>query len=436
MPIEKITSRLTSDQKLRELAGAFYTCADTARAKSADHATEIMRRGGWKLINENVYDLGPLKPIVSNLIKRCLELVGPEAINEREVYRLAWASVDIASPIPDQVANFLKELSSEIRAKVRILHPCYSVRVEEVREVQIGPVAVRLTDDVDRDLGPESGIRLTTEQPDGFQIIDGKSFVPLTPTCWDIELQSKIGNLEVEARWHTYVFTSLIRLIGYPQFTGPFSPNIGDVEAGPTEKPRSKQSSVTFYDTRSSFGGSWVPLHYVVGSAFVEHMKGKPYYSKLSILFNPPPNSVAERLQRGLGWMARGRISDDDTERLLFFFTAAEALLSDNDKSAPVVQNIARRGAVILSNDVTRRIEIAKLIQDLYAMRSDSVHRGTRRVHGYHARQVQNIVEAIHEAVLDKYDINKPSGDFHATLSRASFGLPWPEQVDIMPPGP
>jgi hypothetical protein len=435
MTIEKIANRLTSDQKLRELAGAFYTCADTARAKSADHATEIMRRGGWKLVHENVYDLGPLKPILSDLIKRCLELVGPDAISEREVYRLAWDSVGIASPIPDQVAHFLKELSSEIRAKVRILLPCYSVRLEDIREVQIGPVAVRLTDDVDRDLGPESGVRLTTERPDGLQIIDGKPFVALTPTCWEIELQSKIGNLEAEARWHTYVFTSLIRLIGYPQFTGPFSPNLGDVEATPTEKPRSKQSSVMIHDTRSSFGGSWVPMHYVVGDGFVEHMKGKSFYSKLSILFNPPSNSVAERLQRGLGWMARGRISDDDTERLLFFFTAAEALLSDNDKSAPVVQNLARRGAVILSNDVTRRIEIAKLIQDLYAMRSDSVHRGTRRVHGYHARQVQNVVEAIHEAVLDNYDISKPSGDFHATLSRASFGLPWPEKVDVVTPG-
>jgi hypothetical protein len=311
-----------------------------------------------------------------------------------------------------------------------------SVRIEDIREIKIGPVAVRLTDDVDRDLEVKSGVRLTAEQQDSLQVIDGKPFVGLTPIYWDIELQSKIGNLGVEARWHTYVFTSLIRLIGYPKFTGPFSPNLGDVEASPTEKSRNKGSSVTIHDSGASFGGSWVPMHYVVGSSFVEHMKEQPYYPKLDILFDPPPNSVAERLQRGLGWMARGRISDDDTERLLFFFTAVEALLSDNDKSASVVQNISCRGAVILSNDVKKRIDIARLIQDLYGMRSDSVHRGTRRVHGYHARQVQNIVEAIHEAILEKSDIAKSSSDFHASLGRASFGLPWPEQNDPMPSEP
>jgi hypothetical protein len=129
LTIEKIASRLTNDQKLRELAGAFFTCAATARAKSAEHATEFMQKGGWKLFNGNVYDLGPLKPITSDLIKRCLDLVGPEAINEREIYRLAWASIEAESPIADQVAQFLKETATEIKARVRVLHPCYSAGV-------------------------------------------------------------------------------------------------------------------------------------------------------------------------------------------------------------------------------------------------------------------------------------------------------------------
>ena len=55
--------------------------------------------------------------------------------------------------------------------------------------------------------------------------------------------------------------------------------------------------------------------------------------------------------------MTRGRQARDRSERLLFFFTAIEALLSGDDKTAPVTQTIARRAATILVDDPTHRLD-------------------------------------------------------------------------------
>jgi hypothetical protein len=178
--------------------------------------------------------------------------------------------------------------------------------------------------------------------------------------------------------------------------------------------------------TKTSFGISKIPPHYVLGDDFVQQMSSTKLDEKLSLAFGPVRGTVAERLQKGLGWMIRGRISDDSTERLLFFFTAAEALLSDNDKNAPVVQNIARRGAVLLTEDIQKRIDLTKELQRLYGVRSDFVHRGIRGVHHFEARSVQQMVEAMYRAVLNKADLAQPTSGFHASLTNAGFGLPWP----------
>ena len=50
------------------------------------------------------------------------------------------------------------------------------------------------------------------------------------------------------------------------------------------------------------------------------------------------------------GWMTRGRHAEDRAERFLFFYTAIETLVSTTDKSAPVIQTIARNAASIITD--------------------------------------------------------------------------------------
>jgi hypothetical protein len=136
--------------------------------------------------------------------------------------------------------------------------------------------------------------------------------------------------------------------------------------------------------------------------------------------------SLAERLGQGLGWMTRGRQTVDRAERFLFCFTAIEALLSGDDKAAPVVQTIARHAAVILQHDPQKRAKLDSEIRSHYAARSALVHAGKRNVSQLEVNTIQNIVEALYKTVIEAIPLETPFSAFHESLSDASYGLPWP----------
>lgn len=153
------------------------------------------------------------------------------------------------------------------------------------------------------------------------------------------------------------------------------------------------------------------------------------FAARAKLVFDPPKGSLAERISQGLGWLTRGRQSDDRAERLLYNFTAIEALLSSDDKSAPVTQNIARNAATILTDDVAARANTAKDIRKLYDLRSSVVHAGSRPVAWTQANLAQNLAEELFWKVLPNADLSLKHADFIAQLSFASYGSPWPPRA-------
>ena len=146
------------------------------------------------------------------------------------------------------------------------------------------------------------------------------------------------------------------------------------------------------------------------------------------MVFDPPEKSLAERFSQGLGWLTRGRQAKDRAERLLYFFTAIESLLSNDDKTAPVVQNIARQAAVILTNDAPVRAAVASDLKKLYALRSALVHTGSRAVLSTNANDAEILAELLFSRVLSEIDLKQSHAKFIEGLSKASYGQPWPNQ--------
>jgi Apea-like HEPN len=121
------------------------------------------------------------------------------------------------------------------------------------------------------------------------------------------------------------------------------------------------------------------------------------------------------------------RQSADRAERLLYNFTAIEALLSSNDKTAPVPQTIARHAAAILTDDAVARANTAQHIRELYELRSRVVHTGSRPVAWTQAKQAQNLAEHLFSRVLHRAKLSIKYTDFAEQLSVASYGSPWPQ---------
>lgn len=166
---------------------------------------------------------------------------------------------------------------------------------------------------------------------------------------------------------------------------------------------------------------------YEVDAGLVAITESERFRRRAELIFNAKSGSVGERIAQGLGWLTRGRRSEDRAERLLYAFTAIEALLTSGEKSMPVVQSIARHAAVMLWTDAEGRESGARKIRNLYSQRSALLHAGARRVSKTDADTLQYFAELIFWQALDKVALDGKVEAFQAGLSAASYGAPWPQ---------
>jgi hypothetical protein len=149
------------------------------------------------------------------------------------------------------------------------------------------------------------------------------------------------------------------------------------------------------------------------------------FKERADIIFNPPAKSIAERVSQGLGWLSRGRQCFDEAERFLYISQRLRLCYLTDDKSAPVIQTIARHASTIMSEIPVERERIAAKLRRLYAVRSSLVHAGYREVSFADAAELQAIVEHIYWTVLNKSEINISSSISHESIASASYGASW-----------
>jgi hypothetical protein len=311
---------------------------------------------------------------------------------------------------------------------VQFVHPAYNVALaENVKEIIIGPVVIMDGLSVASRLSKQSSdITFGVEQPPGFQSVGTDILYNISETMWDIQVSSSSAARLEHASWLSCVATSLIRLIVAPEEMGPFSPRRSEIENQPFDPHRMFDEHITIVAEGSfSLGGGKAGRLYSLGKRAKRSLSDPLVRERISLIFEPPNRSLAQRFSQGLGWLAKGRQARDRSDRFLFFFTALEALLSSDDKTSPVVQTIARHAAVLWTNDISERIKISQRIRKLYATRSALVHAGSRSVTYEGATEIHGIAERVFFAVWETTDLKLIHKIFCEKLSEASYGLPY-----------
>lgn len=260
---------------------------------------------------------------------------------------------------------------------------------------------------------------------------DGTISLQMPGSIWVVDVAATKENVAEEAKWLVDVAISLMRLSA-KNWEGIF-PNIGDLEAHPTRPTNFVTPHVTIEDDTYFTGGLLTVGWYEINSRVAAELGDPDLQMKANILFDPPDRSLAHRVANGLGWMTRGRQVSDRAERLLYFFTALEALLTSSDKTAPVTQTISRHVAVILSQDVKARLGLYNQTKGLYALRSTVVHSGRREVLGQDVNSLQTYVESIFWIVLNRCDLLMSQDRFMQSLADASHGLKWEFSAQEIP---
>ncbi len=86
------------------------------------------------------------------------------------------------------------------------------------------------------------------------------------------------------------------------------------------------------------------------------------------------PSKFERKLLAALFLYARNVSSRDPTDRLIYIFSALEAILSK--KGEQVAQSLGDQMAYLAAKDPEERVRLMKLVKRMYGLRSDYVHRG------------------------------------------------------------
>jgi len=375
-----------------------------------------------------------LKRKEGELVKRCVKLLGAKLGNEKDISDAAWKIVRESIEGPNTsddtgeiVKRFTASLGEAASRKYQYLIPNHVIRLApEIDNVAIGPVQIAASNWVEEYINAQrEGREIPIVHGNDFSVsVTGNPFeLTLTPVCWLIEVEAAQSNVPEEALWLAHIATSLIRSsIEHP--TG-LHPRLGDAEGFPNI-PHVVENKHLILQGMGLWGaGGNAPKFYEINNEVLNRLEDQEFIRKTEKIFNPGQRSIGLRVAQGLGWLARGRQSEDRAERFLYFFTAIEALLSSGDKTAPVVQTIARHVATIIAATVSDRHGIARTIKQLYATRSALVHTGARNVSNTDTTTIQFVAELLFQEVLEKVSLEQSREDFQGGLDKASYGENW-----------
>lgn len=381
-----------------------------------------------------------IAPMERKLLTTCLDLLGARAMSRTALEEIVWDIVEALIAESDQQAGskvFVRELAERAHAGSTAdwtyVRPNYLIRfADKQRKITVGPVtaltASRAIEEI-RAMGllPDLNVVFRAGQDFKHDLKPGSALpglIELPPVVWMVKTKTDRALVEEEARWRIDVAVSLLRLF-HPQGPYPFFPHTGDFEADPFVKPLFDNEGITI-GKDEVFGGGWAPpKHYVVDAAVAKVARSKKIRSVAAAVFQPAENTVAERISRSLGWLTKARQAHDPSERFLFIFTAIEALLTSEDKGAPIIQTVARHAGVILSNKAETRKQVFEQMIDLYRERSRLVHGGRRDVHTEDVNKAQHFAEMLCVSTLRQVRLNMKFEDMEAYLRSASFGGRW-----------
>ena len=445
-----MSAKLLSDQLLRSDVVAFLSECEHALCRSPEEAREAMdamfsHKNTSRMVDGVILNVGhALQARADAIVDRMCVLVGSQAGDERAASAFLWeravAYLKGEGPSRQAATQLLEEFGDEAAKPSRYILPSQLIALETGADrFEIGPIAIATGRSIVAGLNQQSAdpewIFEVAASNEKIGERHGVVALALATFNWDISVAAAKDNLGEEAAWLAGVLVSLLRLC-CPGSLGPFVRSLGQVELAPFQFSTGDNKAITVSSSGLSTGGWAMPSTYRISEEAAAFCSDSKFQAIVENVFYPKKKSLGERVSQALGWLARGRQAVDRAERMLFFFTALEAMLSDDDNTAPVVQTIARNAASILTDDATGRAKNATLVKALYAARSSLIHAGTRGVTRRQANTVEKIAHEVCLRILDQCELAQPRASFQDKLKEASYGLAWYDPGKSLVPEP
>jgi hypothetical protein len=441
---KKIPKRVTSNEKVRKAASDFFEEAWKARTElnpnilyEALKNMDYIVKNGISFKQDQV-----LRRKLISLIQICIENLGTIVGHEIDVENIIWnVAINMKGPNYKEAAKeFVLSIDSNIEEEFIFISANNVINFEDgIKELQIGPVKaidtrelLNLVDpkaekkwliQVGKNIGTEIAVFPDREDENKREY----GWITTLPAeSWHVLVKASKSNVQEHALWLINTALTILRL-SYPvKHNTPLFPYINEKEAHPFDPSIITDNNIIIDKSTSNiqFGGYSLPRRYTITNEILDHLQSIDFDKRADLIFSSNEDKLAARIAHGIGWITRGRHTADRSERFLFFYTAIEALLSFNPEA--VTQTIARYASTLLDDDIEKRVTIAKIITEAYAIRSKLVHGGHRYVSYYDAYNAQKIAEDIYYSVLENIDLNITTQQFESDLKKASYGLQWP----------
>ena len=213
-----------------------------------------------------------------------------------------------------------------------------------MQEILIGPVRAVLGSKLAAELNEASTSNCHFHSQSDFIDDKTQNNFEIDAVSWDINLISSNNVAYQQAILSVDIALSLLRIILLSRSGYGMLPIYGDKEVA--SGVRHDRKSFAIYQKEGVFSSERVgiPPHYKITIEDADYLSEERIKSKISQIFGATTGSVAERIKRGLGWLAKARQVNDQAERLLYFSTSIETILTSSDKDAKVNEIIARNG--------------------------------------------------------------------------------------------
>lgn len=416
-------------------ADNFYSEIELAVCRNSEDADAAFRSFQLRIVDGVVFNESyELKNKANILVASVLDLVGNKKSNAKQVRDMlykAFSDEFRTGSVLNSVeyrSSLFKKLQEFVELEFNYVGPCNVFDFHGVDFLVSDYVSVvSAASFLSGSSIPKSGKNWVLREGVGFDdFFENDTFVfEIGGLCWDIKTRCPKDNVRLEARRMAECFMSLIRVALTPSDYC-HRARIGQVEPAPNDEVKTRSIGAVYNDQWSFAGARGRAPRYKITERFAEEFNSPEFQAKLQEIFGSKDGTLARRVFDGLSWLARGRQSDDVSERLLYFFTAVEALLSADGAFAPVSDSIARYLSVILSDGPNGREEIYDEMKTLYNLRSKLVHRGERNAHSFNANNVEHFAERAYSFVIRKLDLTQRHSEFLIGLRTATHGGSWP----------
>ena len=406
---------------------AICTSSDDVKAAFDDFQVKILDGVAFHTSND-------FTRTANHLSKAAVETIGTDRASVSDLQDvifkpIVWAvnnnveinQINYLESLYDYVNDYLNDLFSYVG-------PCYLFSFEHnVKALRSAPISILFANEfLDTSDIPRAGKDWSLLCGDGFQSsITSEGFTPtIGGLCWSIKTKSPKDLGREDARWAAGIFTSLFRLALRPANYCTRA-KLGEIEPDIFQDPTYENCGMVYNSRELNFGGRKRHPVYKVDERIALDFHSPNFQERISGIFDAKNDSLGKRVGDGLGWLSRGRQCRDNSERLLYFFTALEALLSEQDQFTPVADSISRYASVILAKDISNRAEIYREMKGLYQIRSNLVHRGTRTAHLINSNTLQYFAESCFYFVMKDVNLKLRHSTFLDRLKSATHGVDW-----------